>query len=125
MNCLIYGIGEKKGFMVVRGEIGQFHVNSKIKLTFTQGIHSIVRQDPDIILADEIGDRETAEIAIITQRLMRASSIRKSRKPIPPDDESLANLEVDKKQMEKALPLQEERLLGLHEQQLPRPEGDF
>lgn len=44
--------------------IGQIQVNPKIDLTFAQGLRSIVRQDPDVILIGEIRDLETAEIAI-------------------------------------------------------------
>jgi len=44
--------------------IGQIQVNPKIDLTFANGLRSIVRQDPDVILVGEIRDKETAEIAI-------------------------------------------------------------
>jgi len=44
--------------------IGQIQVNPKINLTFANGLRSIVRQDPDVILVGEIRDLETAEIAI-------------------------------------------------------------
>lgn len=44
--------------------IGQIQVNSKIGLTFANGLRSILRQDPDIIMIGEIRDLETAEIAI-------------------------------------------------------------
>ncbi len=44
--------------------INQTQVNEKSKLTFSRGLRSIVRQDPDIILVGEIRDRETAEIAV-------------------------------------------------------------
>jgi len=44
--------------------IGQMQVNSKIGLTFANGLRSMVRQDPDVILVGEIRDLETAEIAI-------------------------------------------------------------
>ena len=44
--------------------IGQVQVNPKINLTFANGLRSIVRQDPDVILVGEIRDQETAEIAI-------------------------------------------------------------
>lgn len=44
--------------------IGQIQVNPKINLTFANGLRSIVRQDPDIIMVGEIRDNETAEIAI-------------------------------------------------------------
>jgi general secretion pathway protein E len=44
--------------------IGQIQVNPKIDLTFANGLRSILRQDPDIIMVGEIRDAETAEIAI-------------------------------------------------------------
>lgn len=44
--------------------INQIQVNPKIQLTFANGLRSIVRQDPDIILVGEIRDRETADTAI-------------------------------------------------------------
>ncbi|KJS29383.1 MAG: general secretion pathway protein GspE [Desulfatitalea sp. BRH_c12] len=44
--------------------ISQIQVNPKIDLTFSRGLRSIVRQDPDVILIGEIRDRETAEIAV-------------------------------------------------------------
>lgn len=44
--------------------IGQIQVNSKIGLTFAQGLRSILRQDPNVIMIGEIRDLETAEIAI-------------------------------------------------------------
>ncbi len=42
----------------------QIQVRPQIGLTFADGLRSIVRQDPDVILVGEIRDRETAEIAI-------------------------------------------------------------
>ncbi len=122
--------------------IGQIQVNPKIDLTFAQGLRSIVRQDPDVILVGEIRDRETAEIAIqssltghlvfstlhtndaasavtrlidmgiepflvtssviaiIAQRLVRVLCP-KCKENYTPDDESLANLGVDKRRIEK------------------------
>lgn len=44
--------------------LSQMQVNHKVNLTFANGLRSIVRQDPDIILVGEIRDRETAEIAV-------------------------------------------------------------
>ena len=44
--------------------VGQIHVNPRIELTFANGLRSILRQDPDVIMVGEIRDRETAEIAI-------------------------------------------------------------
>lgn len=42
----------------------QIQVRPQINLTFANGLRSIVRQDPDIILVGEIRDRETAEIVV-------------------------------------------------------------
>ena len=44
--------------------INQIQMNSKIGMTFANGLRSIVRQDPDIIMVGEIRDAETADIAI-------------------------------------------------------------
>lgn len=44
--------------------IGQIQVNPRIGLTFAQGLRSILRQDPDVIMVGEIRDSETAEIAV-------------------------------------------------------------
>jgi len=44
--------------------INQLHVKPQIGLTFANGLRSIVRQDPDVIMVGEIRDPETADIAI-------------------------------------------------------------
>ncbi len=44
--------------------VRQTQVNPKVGLTFANGLRSILRQDPDVIMVGEIRDRETAEIAI-------------------------------------------------------------
>jgi general secretion pathway protein E len=44
--------------------VGQIEVNTKVGLTFSSGLRSILRQDPNIVLIGEIRDLETAEIAI-------------------------------------------------------------
>lgn len=44
--------------------INQVQVNEAIGLTFANGLRSILRQDPDIVMVGEIRDTETAEIAI-------------------------------------------------------------
>ncbi len=44
--------------------IRQSQVNSKIGMTFATGLRSILRQDPDIIMAGEIRDSETAAVAV-------------------------------------------------------------
>ncbi|MEA3545520.1 MAG: type II secretion system ATPase GspE [Thermodesulfobacteriota bacterium] len=44
--------------------VGQIQVNPKINLTFAQGLRSILRQDPDVIMVGEIRDTETAKIAV-------------------------------------------------------------
>ncbi len=44
--------------------IRQIQINPKATLTFANGLRSILRQDPDIIMVGEIRDFETAEIAV-------------------------------------------------------------
>jgi len=44
--------------------INQVQVNVKAGLTFANGLRSILRQDPDIVMVGEIRDSETAEIAV-------------------------------------------------------------
>jgi general secretion pathway protein E len=44
--------------------VNQIQVKPQIGLTFANGLRSIVRQDPDIIMVGEIRDFETAEIAV-------------------------------------------------------------
>jgi type IV pilus assembly protein PilB len=44
--------------------INQINVNPKAGLTFANGLRSILRSDPDIIMVGEIRDSETARIAV-------------------------------------------------------------
>ena len=44
--------------------IAQMQMASKGGISFADGLRSILRQDPDVILVGEIRDRETAEVAI-------------------------------------------------------------
>ncbi|NLM03714.1 MAG: Flp pilus assembly complex ATPase component TadA [Clostridiales bacterium] len=44
--------------------INQVQVNIKAGLTFANGLRSILRQDPDIMMVGEIRDKETAQIAV-------------------------------------------------------------
>ena len=44
--------------------MNQIPVKPKLDFGFAQGVRTIVRHDPDIILVGEIRDRETAEVAI-------------------------------------------------------------
>ncbi|MBN2087203.1 type II/IV secretion system protein [Candidatus Peregrinibacteria bacterium] len=44
--------------------INQVQVNAKTNLTFAEGLKSLLRQDPDIIMVGEIRDNETAKIAM-------------------------------------------------------------
>ncbi len=44
--------------------INQIQVNAKTGLTFSSGLRSILRQDPDVVMVGEIRDTETAKIAI-------------------------------------------------------------
>ncbi|PIR91444.1 hypothetical protein COX74_01250 [bacterium (Candidatus Gribaldobacteria) CG_4_10_14_0_2_um_filter_41_16] len=44
--------------------VNQTQVNSKIGLSFANGLRTLLRQDPDIIMVGEIRDNETAALAI-------------------------------------------------------------
>lgn len=44
--------------------INQTQVNPKVNLTFANGLRSMLRQDPDVVMVGEIRDFETAEIAV-------------------------------------------------------------
>jgi len=44
--------------------ISQTQVKPEIGLTFANGLRSLVRQDPDIIMVGEIRDKETADLAV-------------------------------------------------------------
>ena len=44
--------------------INQVQISEKKGLTFSRGLRSILRQDPDIVMVGEIRDEETAKIAI-------------------------------------------------------------
>lgn len=44
--------------------VRQIQINPKVKLTFANGLRSILRQDPNVIMVGEIRDQETAEIAV-------------------------------------------------------------
>ncbi len=44
--------------------ISQVQINPKIDLTFSSGLRSFLRHDPDVIMVGEIRDKDTAEIAI-------------------------------------------------------------
>ena len=44
--------------------INQIQVNSEVGLTFSSGLRSILRQDPNVIMVGEIRDKETATLAV-------------------------------------------------------------
>ena len=44
--------------------VNHVQINAKANLTFANGLRSILRQDPDIIMVGEIRDAETAKIAV-------------------------------------------------------------
>lgn len=46
------------------GGVNQIQVNPEVGLTFANGLRSILRQDPNIIMVGEIRDKETAELAV-------------------------------------------------------------
>jgi len=49
---------------LVEGAFNQMQANSAIDLGFADGVRTLLRQDPDIIMIGEIRDQETAEMAI-------------------------------------------------------------
>jgi type II secretory ATPase GspE/PulE/Tfp pilus assembly ATPase PilB-like protein len=46
--------------------ITQTQINTKIGLTFSRALRSMLRHDPDVMMVGEVRDRETAEIAVQT-----------------------------------------------------------
>jgi type II secretory ATPase GspE/PulE/Tfp pilus assembly ATPase PilB-like protein len=44
--------------------ITQIQINPSVGLTFAQGLRSMLRHDPDIMMVGEVRDKETAEIAV-------------------------------------------------------------
>lgn len=44
--------------------VNQIQVNNEVGLTFANGLRSILRQDPDVVMVGEIRDSETAALAV-------------------------------------------------------------
>lgn len=44
--------------------VNQIQVNAEVGLTFANGLRSILRQDPDVVMVGEIRDSETAALAV-------------------------------------------------------------
>lgn len=44
--------------------VNQIQVNAEVGLTFANGLRSILRQDPDVVMVGEIRDSETANLAV-------------------------------------------------------------
>ncbi|MCW8933387.1 MAG: GspE/PulE family protein [Gammaproteobacteria bacterium] len=49
---------------LIEGSFNQMQVQHNIGLDFSNGVRTLLRQDPDIIMIGEIRDKETADIAI-------------------------------------------------------------
>ncbi|HEY9101741.1 GspE/PulE family protein [Chitinimonas sp.] len=49
---------------MIEPSFNQMQVQPQIDLTFAEGVRTLLRQDPDIIMVGEIRDRETADMAI-------------------------------------------------------------
>lgn len=49
---------------MIEGSFNQMQVQHNIELDFAEGIRSLMRQDPDIIMVGEVRDSETADMAI-------------------------------------------------------------
>lgn len=44
--------------------VNQIQVNAEVGLTFANGLRSILRQDPDVVMVGEMRDRETANLGV-------------------------------------------------------------
>lgn len=44
--------------------INQIQINAEVGLTFSSGLRSVLRQDPDVVMVGEIRDAETANLAV-------------------------------------------------------------
>jgi len=44
--------------------VNQIQVHAEVGLTFSSGLRSILRQDPDVVMVGEIRDQETAQLAV-------------------------------------------------------------
>jgi len=44
--------------------VTQIQINNAVGLTFSKGLRSVLRQDPDIVMVGEIRDEETAQLAV-------------------------------------------------------------
>lgn len=44
--------------------VNQIQINADVGLTFANGLRSVLRQDPNVVMVGEIRDKETAELAI-------------------------------------------------------------
>src|SRR5690606_21220182 len=56
--------------------LGQTQVNIKADMTFARGLRAMLRQDPDVAMAGELRDTETAESAVpasLTGHLVRST----------------------------------------------------
>ncbi len=49
---------------LVEPSFNQMQVNPKVDLSFSSGVKTLLRQDPDIIMIGEIRDKETAQMAV-------------------------------------------------------------
>ena len=46
--------------------VNQIQVNNDVGLTFANGLRSILRQDPDVVMVGEMRDSETANLSVQT-----------------------------------------------------------
>lgn len=49
---------------IIMSNINQMSLNKKLNIDFSNGLRSILRQDPDVIMIGEIRDEETANMAV-------------------------------------------------------------
>ncbi|MDN5275304.1 MAG: putative type secretion system protein [Candidatus Saccharibacteria bacterium] len=67
--------------------VNQIQVNAEVGLTFANGLRSILRQDPDVVMVGEIRDGETASLAVqaaLTGHLVFSTLHTNSAAGVPP-----------------------------------------
>ena len=51
--------------------VNQIQVNNDVGLTFANGLRSILRQDPDVVMVGEMRDSETANLGVQGRQIGR------------------------------------------------------
>jgi type IV pilus assembly protein PilB len=97
--------------------IKQMQVNPKAGLSFANGLRSMMRADPDIIMVGEIRDKETAQIAVeaaLTGHLVLSTPGRAGRRRHPRERLRVRRRAGDRVRARGLRPLPRHRLPGPH-----------